>query len=173
MKNNIMSIVKSKKFMVISAIIAAAALFIVAVRFLGLQYYMFYLIHDFEDVAEGLLKISVFAVMMLFAVILFRKLDLKDGKPENKTNAETANTENKDLIVPKEKNNKGKIGIIAIALIAVLALIALFIFASRFFGMHYMLYNLDDIIEGIFQLVVVAAVIGFGAVFAKKVLEKL
>ena len=100
MKNNIMSIVKSKKFMLISAIIAAAALFIVAVRFLGLQYYMFYLIHDFEDVAEGLLKISVFAVMLLLAVVLFKKLDSKDEKSKN--NAET-NTENKDLIVPKEK----------------------------------------------------------------------
>ncbi|MCZ9998200.1 hypothetical protein OFR29_08305 [Brachyspira hyodysenteriae] len=74
----------------------------------------------------------------------------------------------------KEKNNKSAKGlIISMAVIAVLALIALFIFSSRFFGMHYMLYNLDDIVEGIFQLVVVVAVIGFGAVFAKKLLEKL
>lgn len=172
MKNNIMSVVKSKKFIIISASIAAAALLIAAMRFLGLQYYMFYLMHDFDEVIEALLKISVFAVMVMFAVILFKKIDSKDNK-ESKVNENESNGEKKDLIVAKEKNNKAKSGIIIIAVIAVLALAALFIFYSRFFGMHYMLYNLDDIIEGIFQLVVVAAVIGFGAVFAKKVLEKL
>ena len=77
-----------------------------------------------------------------------------------------------DNLVKNGRMSKA-VAFIAIALIAVLALIALFIFASRFFGMHYMLYNLDDIIEGIFQLVIVVAVIGFGAVFAKKVIEKL
>ncbi|EKV58164.1 transmembrane protein [Brachyspira hampsonii 30446] len=173
MKNNIMSVVKSKKFMIIAASLAAAALFIAAIRFLGLQYYMFYLMHDFDEVIEALLKISVFAVMIMFAFILFKKIDSKDSK-EEKSNESESNNEKKDIIVVKEKNNKSNKSIIIImAIIGVLALTALFIFYSRFFGMHYMLYNLDDIIEGIFQLVVVAAVIGFGAVFAKKLLEKL
>ncbi|ASJ21456.1 hypothetical protein [Brachyspira hampsonii] len=173
MKNNIMSVVKSKKFIIIAASIAAAALFIAAIRFLGLQYYMFYLMHDFDEVIEALLKISVFAVMIMFAFILFKKIDSKDTK-EAKANESEANNEKKDIIVVKEKNNKSNKSIIIImAVIGILALTALFIFYSRFFGMHYMLYNLDDIIEGIFQLVVVAAVIGFGAVFAKKLLEKL
>ena len=173
MKNNIMSVVKSKKFIIISASIAAAALLIVAIRFLGLQYYMFYLMHDFDEVLEALLKIAVFAVMIMFAIVLFRKIDFKDNK-ETKANESESDDNKKDLIVVKEKNSKSaKILFIVMAVIAVLALIGLFIFSSRFFGMHYMLYNLDDIIEGIFQLVVVVAVIGFGAVFAKKVLEKL
>ncbi|CRF35448.1 unnamed protein product [Brachyspira suanatina] len=174
MKNNIMSVVKSRKFIIISASIAAAALFIAAIRFLGLQYYMFYLMHDFDEFLEALLKIAVFAVMVMFAIVLFRKIDSKDNKESKANEAESNNNEKKDLIVVKEKNNKSAKGlIISMAVIAVLALIALFIFSSRFFGMHYMLYNLDDIIEGIFQLAVVVAVIGFGAVFAKKVLEKL
>lgn len=173
MKNNIMSVVKSKKFIIISAAIAAAVLFIAAIRFLGLQYYMFYLMHDFDEVIEVLLKIAVFAVMVMFAIVLFRKIDAK-GNKESKTNESESNNDKKDIIVVKEKNNKSsKSLIIVIAVIAVLALISLFIFSSRFFGMHYMLYNLDDVIEGIFQLVVAAAVIVFGAVFAKKLLEKL
>lgn len=173
MKNNIMSVVKSKKFIIISASIAAAALFIAAVRFLGLQYYMFYLMHDFDEFLEALLKIAVFAVMVMFAIVLFKKIDSKDNKQSKESETES-NNEKKDLIVVKEKNNKSAKGlIISMAVIAVLALIALFIFSSRFFGMHYMLYNLDDIVEGIFQLAVVIAVIGFGAVFAKKLLEKL
>ncbi|ANN63627.1 hypothetical protein OFR22_02990 [Brachyspira hyodysenteriae] len=170
MKNNIMSVVKSKKFIIISASIAAAALFISAVRFLGLQYYMFYLMHDFDEFLEALLKIAVFAVMVMFAIVLFKKIDSKDNKQSKESES---NNEKKDLIVVKDKNNKSKSLIIIFAVIGILALISLFVFYSRFFGMHYMLYNLDDIVEGIFQLAVVIAVIGFGAVFAKKLLEKL
>ncbi|WPC22991.1 hypothetical protein N4239_08555 [Brachyspira hyodysenteriae] len=172
MKNNIMSVVKSKKFIIISASIAAAALFIAAVRFLGLQYYMFYLMHDFDEFLEALLKIAVFAVMVMFAIVLFKKIDSKDNKQSKESETES-NNEKKDLIVVKDKNNKSKSLIIIFAVIGILALISLFVFYSRFFGMHYMLYNLDDIVEGIFQLAVVIAVIGFGAVFAKKLLEKL
>ncbi|KLI23993.1 hypothetical protein JQ824_08210 [Brachyspira hyodysenteriae] len=170
MKNNIMSVVKSKKFIIISASIAAVALFISAVRFLGLQYYMFYLMHDFDEFLEVLLKIAVFAVMVMFAIVLFKKIDSKDNKQSKESES---NNEKKDLIVVKDKNNKSKSLIIIFAVIGILALISLFVFYSRFFGMHYMLYNLDDIVEGIFQLAVVIAVIGFGAVFAKKLLEKL
>ncbi|WP_300365706.1 hypothetical protein [Brachyspira sp.] len=165
MKNNIMSVIKSKKFMIISAIIVLFAFVISAVKFLGLQYYIFYIMHDFDDIIEILLKISVLVAMIIFAIALIKKIDSKEAKKSNE-NSEEINKKEITVI----KNKKNNIIIISIIAIVLISMIVLF---SRFFGMHYIIYNLDDIIDGIFQLVIATAIIVFGAVFAKKILEKI
>lgn len=163
MKNNIMSAVKSKKFIIIASSIIAFVLLIAAVRFFGLQYYMYYLIYDFDDVIETLLKISAFAVIVMFAFVLFKKLDLHDKKSEENK------TEKRDVSELKEKVNHRRNIIIILSVISVLILTALFIFSSRYFAIYYLLDNLDDIIENVFKL---AAII-FVFLFGKKLLEKL
>ena len=75
MKNNIMAIAKSKKFMAVSATIALAALLIMAGKFLGVHYYMFYLFYNLEDVAEIILKLGIFIAVISILIAFFLKKD--------------------------------------------------------------------------------------------------
>ena len=50
MKNNV--ITKSKPVIIAVSIIALIALLVIANRFLGIQYYLFYFLHNLDDVAE-------------------------------------------------------------------------------------------------------------------------
>ena len=169
MKNNIMAIAKSKKFMVISATIALAALLIMAGKFLGVHYYMFYLFYNLEDVAEIILKLGIFIAVISILIAFFFKKDNNNRSYNNSVINREENTE--------EKNNvkSGKLWLIPI-IVTIAVLLLLFLaprfLASGFYGM-YMLHNLDDIIEGVFQLAISVAVIVFLAVFFKKIWNKL
>ncbi|WP_295160364.1 hypothetical protein [uncultured Brachyspira sp.] len=170
MKNNIISSVKSKKFMIISAVIALISLFIIAVKVLGLQYYIFYIMHnidDMDDIIEGLLKISVSSLIILSAFIIFKKINLKSDTE----NSDNYKNNGKEEI--KHSLNKSKINMPVIAAISAVSITALIIFLLRFSGMHYILYNLDDIAEDILKLVTAAVLIVLCIVFAKKLIEKL
>lgn len=165
MKNSIMTFAKSKKFMVISATIALAALLIIAGKFLGVHYYMFYLLYNLDDAAEIILKLGIFVAVISVLIAFFFKKDKNNNSVINREE----NTEEKNTV------KSGKLWLIPI--IVTIAVILLLFLASRFaapgyYGM-YMLHNLDDIIEGFFQLSISIAVIVFLAVFFKKIWNKL
>ena len=169
MKNNIMAIAKSKKFIIISATIALAALLIMAGKFLGMHYYMFYLLYNLDDAAEIILKLGIFVAVISVLIAFLIK---KDNKNNNSViNKDDNSSEDKNVSVSKS----GKLWLIPVIVTA--AVILLFFLGSRFLGMGYygmyIFHSMDDIIEGFFQLSISVAVIVFLAVFFKKIWSKL
>ena len=167
MKNNV--ITKSKPIIIAVSIIALIALLVIANRFLGIQYYLFYFIHNLDDVAEILLKLSISIAVIVLAIAFIKKMYDKfdDRKYDNKQESSSDDT---NLIVVKKHK---KTIIIAAAVLLGLLFVSLIIFSSRFYGMYYILHNLEDIFEVLFQLAIVVIVIAFLAVFFKKVWNKI
>ncbi|WP_295153855.1 hypothetical protein [uncultured Brachyspira sp.] len=123
----------------------------------SMQYYILYMIHNFDDIIESLLKISVFTAIIIFLIILIRKIDTKK---RNKI---------KNKIVREKRQNHNREYMVIIPAVSVLALIVIFILSYKFFGIYYIMHNFDDVFEVIFQL----AFIAVGIVLAKKILEKI
>lgn len=167
MKNNV--ITKSKPVIIAVSIIAFIALLVVANRFLGIQYYLFYFIHNLDDVAEILLKLSISIAVIVLAIAFIKKMYDKfdDRKYDNKQESSSDDT---NLIVAKKHR---KTIIIATLVLLGLLFVSLIVFSSRFYGMYYILHNLEDIFEVLFQLAIVVIVIAFLAVFFKKVWNKI
>lgn len=163
MKNNV--ITKSKPVIIAVSIIAFIALLVVANRFLGIQYYLFYFIHNLDDVAEILLKLSISIAVIVLAIAFIKKM--YDKFDDNKKESSSDDT---NLIVTKKHR---KTIIIVAAVLLGLLFVSLIVFSSRFYGMYYILHNLEDIFEVLFQLAIVVIVIAFLAVFFKKVWNKI
>ncbi|MEI0567034.1 hypothetical protein [Brachyspira pulli] len=163
MKNNV--ITKSKPVIIAVSIIAFIALLVVANRFLGIQYYLFYFIHNLDDVAEILLKLSISIAVIVLAIAFIKKM--YDKFDDNKKESSSDDT---NLIVTKKHR---KTIIIAALVLLGLLFVSLIVFSSRFYGMYYILHNLEDIFEVLFQLAIVVIVIAFLAVFFKKVWNKI
>ncbi|WP_020005117.1 hypothetical protein [Brachyspira innocens] len=139
---------------------------IIAAGFFGIPYNAFYLLHNLENIAEVLLLLSITIVAFAFLIYFIKNVyDKKNNKDENKGNDENIKIKN------NEKNKKAVI--IVLSAFALLLAAALFIFSGRFFGVYYILHNLEDIFEGIFKLAFTAAALVFLAVFFKKVWNKI
>lgn len=167
MKNNV--ITKSKPIIIAVSIIALIALLVIANRFLGIQYYLFYFLHNLDDVAEILLKLSISIAVIVLAIAFIKKMYDKfdDRKYDNKQENSSDDT---NFIVAKKHR---KTIIIAALVLLGLLFVSLIVFSSRFYGMYYILHNLEDIFEVLFQLAIVVIVIAFLAVFFKKVWNKI
>ncbi|MDO6993652.1 hypothetical protein Q5M87_06470 [Brachyspira innocens] len=169
MKNNV--ILKPALIALSLGVLAILAIIIAAV-FFGIPYNAFYLLHNLENIAEIVLLLSItivaFAFLIYFIKNVYDKNNYdKNNKYENKEN----NDENIKTINKNEKSKK--VLIIALSVFALLLAAALFIFSGRFFGVYYILHNLEDIFEGIFKLAFTAAALVFLAVFFKKVWNKI
>ena len=163
MKNN--TIAKSKIIM-ISLIAAAAIVFIfIAVRFFGMPYYLYYFLDNADDIAEILFKLVIGIGVIAASIVLIKSMSSKFDD-----NAEDSKYDTNTVI---KKDNKSKKTIIIIAAVSLVLLISLFIFSSRFFGVYYILHNLEDIFEVLFQLAITVVAICFLAVFFKKVWKKI
>lgn len=164
MKNNV--ILKPALIALSLGALAILAIIIAAV-FFGIPYNAFYLLHNLENIAEVLLLLSITIVAFAFLMYFMKNVYDKNNKDENRDNDENIKTINKN----NEKNKK--VLIIALSTFALLVVAVLFIFSGRFFGIYYILHNLEDIFEGIFKLAFTAAAIVFLAVFFKKVWNKI
>ena len=157
MKNNV--ILKPALIALSLGALAILAIIIAAV-FFGIPYNAFYLLHNLENIAEVLLLLSITIVAFAFLIYF-----IKNVYDKNKGNDENIKIKN------NEKNKKAVI--IVLSAFALLLAAVLFIFSGRFFGIYYILHNLEDIFEGIFKLVFTAAALVFLAVFFKKVWNKI
>lgn len=165
MKNNV--ILKPALIALSLGALAILAI-IIAAGFFGIPYNAFYLLHNLENIAEVLLLLlSITIVAFAFLMYFMKNVYDKNNKDENRDNDENIKTINKN----NEKNKK--VLIIALSTFALLVVAVLFIFSGRFFGIYYILHNLEDIFEGIFKLAFTAAAIVFLAVFFKKVWNKI
>lgn len=162
MKNNV--ILKPTLIALSLGVLAILAIIIAAV-FFGLPYNAFYLLHNLENIAEVLLLLSITIVAFAFLIYFIKNNYDKNNKDENKGNDENIKIKN------NEKNKKAVI--IVLSAFALLLAAVLFIFSGRFFGIYYILHNLEDIFEGIFKLAFTAAALVFLAVFFKKVWNKI
>ena len=162
MKNNV--ILKPALIALSLGVLAILAIIIAAV-FFGIPYNAFYLLHNLENIAEVLLLLSITIVAFAFLIYFIKNVYDKNNKDENKGNDDNIKIKN------NEKNKKAVI--IVLSAFALLLAAVLFIFSGRFFGIYYILHNLEDIFEGIFKLVFTAAALVFLAVFFKKVWNKI
>ena len=162
MKNNV--ILKPALIALSLGVLAILAIIIAAV-FFGIPYNAFYLLHNLENIAEVLLLLSITIVAFAFLIYFIKNNYDKNNKDENKGNDENIKIKN------NEKNKKAVI--IVLSAFALLLAAVLFIFSGRFFGIYYILHNLEDIFEGIFKLAFTAAALVFLAVFFKKVWNKI
>lgn len=162
MKNNV--ILKPALIALSLGVLAILAIIIAAV-FFGIPYNAFYLLHNLENIAEVLLLLSITIVAFAFLIYFIKNNYDKNNKDENKGNDDNIKIKN------NEKNKKAVI--IVLSAFALLLAAVLFIFSGRFFGIYYILHNLEDIFEGIFKLAFTAAALVFLAVFFKKVWNKI
>lgn len=162
MKNNV--ILKPALIALSLGVLAILAIIIAAV-FFGIPYNAFYLLHNLENIAEVLLLLSITIVAFAFLIYFIKNNYDKNNYDKNKGNDENIKIKN------NEKNKKAVI--IVLSAFALLLAAVLFIFSGRFFGIYYILHNLEDIFEGIFKLVFTAAALVFLAVFFKKVWNKI
>lgn len=167
MKNNV--ILKPALIALSLGVLAILAIIIAAV-FFGIPYNAFYLLHNLENIAEVLLLLSITIVAFAFLIYFIKNVYDKNNYDKNNYDKNKGNDEN-IKIKNNEKNKKAVI--IVLSAFALLLAAVLFIFSGRFFGIYYILHNLEDIFEGIFKLVFTAAALVFLAVFFKKVWNKI
>ena len=167
MKNNV--ILKPALIALSLGALAILAIIIAAV-FFGLPYNAFYLLHNLENIAEVLLLLSITIVAFAFLIYFIKNVYDKNNYDKNNKDENKGNDDN-IKIKNNEKNKKAVI--IVLSAFALLLAAVLFIFSGRFFGIYYILHNLEDIFEGIFKLAFTAAALVFLAVFFKKVWNKI
>ena len=167
MKNNV--ILKPALIALSLGALAILAIIIAAV-FFGIPYNAFYLLHNLENIAEVLLLLSITIVAFAFLIYFIKNVYDKNNYDKNNKDENKGNDDN-IKIKNNEKNKKAVI--IVLSAFALLLAAVLFIFSGRFFGIYYILHNLEDIFEGIFKLAFTAAALVFLAVFFKKVWNKI
>lgn len=167
MKNNV--ILKPALIALSLGVLAILAIIIAAV-FFGIPYNAFYLLHNLENIAEVLLLLSITIVAFAFLIYFIKNVYDKNNYDKNNKDENKGNDDN-IKIKNNEKNKKAVI--IVLSAFALLLAAVLFIFSGRFFGIYYILHNLEDIFEGIFKLAFTAAALVFLAVFFKKVWNKI
>lgn len=80
MKNNIITNPKkSKKLLLIVIIVSVAALFFLLVlmyfsRHFGMNYILYHILDDFDDIVETLFKLSLTVAIIIFLVVFFKKI---------------------------------------------------------------------------------------------------
>ena len=172
MKNNV--ILKPALIALSLGVLAILAIIIAAV-FFGIPYNAFYLLHNLENIAEVLLLLSITIVAFAFLIYFIKNVYDKNNYDKNNydKNNYDENKGNDDNIKIKNNEKNKKAVIIVLSAFALLLAAVLFIFSGRFFGIYYILHNLEDIFEGIFKLAFTAAALVFLAVFFKKVWNKI